>query len=130
MCSSDLSRGHIRTSAPASHFGFSGFSPFALPRVIEIAEAIPFIELTAWDHRKLYDLKGEVIRRGIQSVCNVEMPIFEKRRFQHGAIDNQRFSDFFPMNEADYRQEFLQAFGGRRLETGGNRLTSEDRRRS
>ena len=124
------SRGHIRTSAPASHFGFSGFSPFALPRVIEIAEAIPFIELTDWDHRKLYDLKGEVIRRGIQSVCNVEMPIFEKRRFQHGAIDNQRFSDFFPKNEADYRQEFLQAFGGRRQEAGGNRLMSEDRRRS
>ncbi len=102
------SRGHIRTSAPASHFGFSGFSPFALPRVIEIAEAIPFIELTDWDHRKLYALKGEVIRRGIQAVCNVDMPIFEKRRFQHGAIDQQRFAEFFPENELEYRQEFLR----------------------
>ena len=106
------SRGHIRTSAPASHFGFSGFSPFALPRVIEIAEAIPFIELTDWDHRKLYDLKGEVIRRGIQAVCNVEMPIFEKRRFQHGALDEERFTDVFPKNEADYRQEFLEVYCG------------------
>ncbi len=104
------SRGHIRTSAPASHFGFSGFSPFALPRVIEIAEAIPFIELTNWDHNKLYELKGEIIRRGIQSVCQVDMPIFEKRRFQHGAIDRQGFSELFPMDEADYRFEFLNAY--------------------
>ena len=77
--------------------------------LIGLAEAIPFIELTDWDHRKLYALKGEVIRRGIQAVCNVEMPIFEKRRFQHGAIDQQRFAEFFPKNEADYRQEFLEA---------------------
>ncbi len=104
------SRGHIRTSAPASHFGFSGFSPFALPRVIEIAEAIPFIELTNWDHSKLYELKGEIIRRGIQSVCEVDMPIYEKRRFQHGAIDRHRFSELFPIDEADYRFEFLNAY--------------------
>ncbi len=104
------SRGHIRTSAPASHFNFSGFSPFALPRVIEIAESIPFIELTDWDHRKLYELKGEVIRRGIQSVCNIEMPIFEKRRFQHGAIATQQFSELFPKDEADYRFEFWNSY--------------------
>ena len=104
------SRGHIRTSAPASHFGFSGFSPFALPRVIEISESIPFIELTDWDHRKLYELKGEVIRRGVQSVCNIDMPIFEKRRFQHGAIDMQQFLEMFPKDEADYRFEFLSAY--------------------
>jgi len=104
------SRGHIRTSAPAHHFGFSGFSPFALPRVIEIAEAIPFVELTDWDHRKLYELKGEVIRRGIKAVCNVDMPIFEKRRFQHGAIDKERFAAIFPKDEAEYRFEFLSAY--------------------
>ena len=104
------SRGHIRTSAPAGHFGFAGFSPFALPSVIRIAESIPFIELTGWDHKKLYDLKGEVIRRGIQAVCNVEMPIFEKRRFQHGAIGKERFLELFPKEEADYRFEFLKTY--------------------
>ena len=104
------SRGHIRTSAPASHFGFSGFSPFALPRVIEIAESIPFVKLTDWDHRKLYALKGEVIRRGIRAVCNIDMPIFEKRRFQHGAIGMDRFESIFPKDEADYRSEFLKAY--------------------
>ena len=104
------SRGHIRTSAPASHFGFSGFSPFALPRVIEVAESIPFIELTNWEHRKLYELKGEVIRRGVKTVCNIDMPIFEKRRFQHGAMDQNRFKAVFPKEEADYRFEFLNAY--------------------
>ena len=104
------SRGHIRTSAPAGHFGFSGFSPFALPSVIEVAEAIPFIEITDWDHQKLYQLKGEVIRRGIRAVCNIEMPIFEKRRFQHGAIDNERSLELFPKEEAAYRFEFLKMY--------------------
>lgn len=104
------SRGHIRTSAPAGHFGFSGFSPFALPSVIEVAEAIPFIELTDWDHQKLYQLKGEVIRRGIRAVCNIEMPIFEKRRFQHGAIDSEQSIELFPKEEAAYRFEFLKMY--------------------
>ena len=102
------SRGHIRTSAPAGHFGFAGFSPFALPSVIRIAESIPFIELTDWNHQKLYELKGEVIRRGIKAVCNIEMPIFEKRRFQHGAIGKEGFLELFPKEEADYRTEFLK----------------------
>lgn len=55
------SRGHIRTFAPASTLGFRGFSPYALPNVIEVAEGIPFIDLTNWDHQKLYQLKGAVV---------------------------------------------------------------------
>ena len=35
------SRGHIRTSAPASALRFLGFSPYAIPDVIEVAEGIP-----------------------------------------------------------------------------------------
>jgi len=100
------SRGHIRTSAPASHFGFCGFSPFALPRVIEVAESIPFIELTDWSHQKLYALKGEIVRHGIRAVCGLDMPIFEKRRFQHGAIAQEQFAKLFPSEETDYRNAF------------------------
>ena len=81
-----------------------------MSRVIEIAESIPFIELTEWDHRKLYELKGEVIRRGIKSVCDIDMPVFEKRRFQHGAASREGFSAIFPKDEADYRFEFLNAY--------------------
>ncbi len=102
------SRGHIRTFAPASTLGFEGFSPFALPQVIEVAEGIPFIELTDWDHGKLYALKGEIIRRGVRSVMNFDMPVFEKRRFQHGALDRQSFDQLFPGDEDTYRRAFIE----------------------
>ena len=31
------------------------------------------------------------------------MPVFEKRRFQHGAMSDQEFEDRFPVDEAPYR---------------------------
>lgn len=104
------SRGHVRTSAPARHFGFSGFSPFALPNVIEVAEGIPFIELTEWDHGRLYDLKGEVARRGVEALTGITMPVFEKRRFQHGAVNNTAFDNVFPGEELAYRTAFAEIF--------------------
>ena len=100
------SRGHARTSAPAAAFGFSGFSPFALPQVINVAESIPFIELTQWSHEKLYALKGEIVRAGIKSVTGFDMPIFPKCRFQHGAISGSRFSELFPADEFAYRKAY------------------------
>lgn len=104
------SRGHVRTWAPAKKFGFRGFSPFALPNVIEVAEGIPFIELTDWEHGKLYDLKGEVVRRGIEQVTGLTMPVFEKRRFQHGATQDETFADLFPKDEQAYRDAFRKVF--------------------
>ncbi|MFO0014388.1 MAG: asparagine synthase-related protein [Planctomycetota bacterium] len=104
------SRGHIRTWAPGNRLGFVGFSPLALPSVIEISEGIPFIELTNWDHDRLYDLKGEVVRRGVQRVTGVEMPIYPKRRFQHGAVSETFFAGLFPKEEREYRDEFLSQF--------------------
>jgi asparagine synthase (glutamine-hydrolysing) len=100
------SRGHIRTWAPAANYGFEGFSPFALPSVIEVAEGIPFIELTQWDHRKLYELKGQVVAAGIKHWCGVDMPIFEKCRFQHGSVDQHRVNKLFPADEQSYRDAF------------------------
>jgi asparagine synthase (glutamine-hydrolysing) len=104
------SRGHVRTWAPAATLGFEGFSPFAVPQVIEVAEGIPFIELTDWDHGKLYALKGQVIARGVKSVMGIEMPVFEKRRFQHGAIRRDRFDELFPTAEDDYRRAFIEVW--------------------
>ena len=104
------SRGHVRSFAPASVFGFRGFSPFALPRVIEVAEGIPFIELTDWDHQRLYSLKGEVVARGVRQVTGVEMPIFEKRRFQQGAVTDELFEKLFPAREQDYRDAFTRVW--------------------
>ncbi len=55
--------------------------------MIAVAEAIPFPELTQGSHERLYALKGEVVQRGVRAVLGLEMPIFPKRRFQHGAAD-------------------------------------------
>ncbi|MFN9720271.1 MAG: asparagine synthase-related protein [Planctomycetota bacterium] len=104
------SRGHVRSWAPARSLGFRGFSPFALPNVIEVSEGIPFIELTNWDHGKLYELKGEVVRRGIEQITGHTMPVFEKRRFQRGAAEATTFDSIFPKSELSYRQAFAELY--------------------
>ncbi len=107
------SRGHVRSYAPARAFGFQGFSPYALPSVIDVAERIPFVALTDWDHERLYALKGEIVRRGVEAVTGLAMPVFEKRRFQHGAVDADAFEALFPRHEAAYRKVLDAAFAGR-----------------
>ncbi|MCG8653877.1 MAG: asparagine synthase-related protein [Pirellulales bacterium] len=104
------SRGHVRTSAPATKLGFHGFSPYALPDVIEAAEAIPFVDLTDWDHQKLYALKGQIVAAGIGQITGVEMPVYPKRRFQRGAADRSTFEALFPTSDQDYRDEFARIF--------------------
>jgi asparagine synthase (glutamine-hydrolysing) len=104
------SRGHVRTYAPARRFGFSGFSPYATPNVIEVAEGIPFIALTDWRHDKLYDLKKQVAKSGVKSITGLDMPVFDKRRFQNGVIDRRRFAAIFPADEQAYRRTFDEVF--------------------
>ncbi len=104
------SRGHVRSFAPARICGFRGFSPFALPKIIEVAEGIPFIELTDWRHERLYDLKGQVVRAGVQAVTGLDMPVFPKQRFQRGATTQAQFEQLFPADEASYREEFQRQF--------------------
>ena len=108
--SGGLSRGYMRTYATADTLGFDGFSPYTLENVIEVAEGIPFIDLTNWDHEKLYKLKGEVVARGVKAISGFEMPVFEKRRFQHGATSREAFESHFPGKELDYRKEFLSIY--------------------
>jgi len=104
------SRGHSRTSMPAAKFGFIGFSPYAIPDVIEIAEAVPFATLTDWDHQTLYALKGKIVSAGIRQVTGVDMPVFKKRRFQHGAADQSTFERVFPTDPQTYRDTFTSLF--------------------
>jgi asparagine synthase (glutamine-hydrolysing) len=106
--SGGLSRGYTRTYAPADRFGFAGFSPYTLPDVIEVAEAVPFVQLTDWSHDRLYDLKGEIVARGVEAVTGCKMPVFPKRRFQHGAAGGARgaVDRLFPTRESDYRRAF------------------------
>ncbi len=51
-----------------------------------MAEAIPFAALTQYDVPALYALKGEIVRRGVKAIAGFDMPVFPKRRFQHGAM--------------------------------------------
>jgi asparagine synthase (glutamine-hydrolysing) len=108
--SGGLSRGYMRTFTPADLLGFEGFSPYTLPNVIEISEGIPYIDMTDWDHQKLYDLKGEIVSQGIKAVTGMDMPVFKKRRFQHGAASQKDFNKHFPVREISYRKEFLSNY--------------------
>ena len=108
--SGGLSRGYMRTFAPAEKLGFDGFSPYTLPNVIEVAEGIPFIEMTNWDHEKLYALKGDIVSSGVKSVTGIEMPVFPKRRFQHGASSGVVFKQNFPGKDIEYRKAFLAIY--------------------
>ena len=104
--SGGYSRGCVRSYACAREYGFEGFSPYARPCVIAVAEAIPFADLTNGSHERLYALKGEIVARGIRSVLGLEMPVFPKRRFQHGSVSATQVSTVFPQNEARYRRHF------------------------
>jgi len=104
--SGGYSRGCVRGYACARECGFTDFSPYTRPSVIAVAEAIPFAELTQGSHERLYALKGEVVKRGVRAVLGIDMPVYEKRRFQHGSVSADKISRFFPENEARYRRHF------------------------
>jgi asparagine synthase (glutamine-hydrolysing) len=108
--SGGLSRSYARTYAPARKFGFEGFSPYTRPDVVAVAEAIPFEELTGMDVGKLYSLKGEIARRGIEAVTGMRMPVFPKRRFQHGAVPVDRLREKAADREAEYRKLYLAQY--------------------
>jgi asparagine synthase (glutamine-hydrolysing) len=102
------SRGYARTYAPLAATGFTGLSPFVCPQVIAVAEGIPFIELTDWSHDKLYALKGQVVAAGVKAVTGLDMPVFPKRRFQHGATGNP--GQLFPTRQAEYRRIYQRVY--------------------
>ena len=104
--SGGFSRGCVRGYACARAYDFDTFSPYTRPSVIAVAEAIPFAELTQGSHDRLYALKGDVVSRGIRAVLGIEMPVFPKRRFQHGSVSAEQVAELFPQNEARYRRHF------------------------
>ena len=108
--SGGLSRSYVRTYATARHYGFSGFSPYTMPRVIAVAEAIPFKEITNYEIDRLYALKGDVVARGVEAVTGLKMPVFTKRRFQHGALSEDSLRQRLPFKEAEYRNRFFLLF--------------------
>ncbi len=108
--SGGLSRSYTRTYAPARHYGFEGFSPFTRPTVISVAEGIPFEALSGMQVDKLYSLKGEIVSRGVKAITGLEMPVFPKRRFQHGALPADRLRQRLSAREQEYRNSFLALY--------------------
>lgn len=104
------SRSATRSYAPLRRFGFEGFSPYTRPSVIAAAEAIPFAEIAAGDVAALYALKGDLVARGVKAVTGLTMPVFTKRRFQHGALADGQARRRFPHGEATYRELFMAAY--------------------
>ena len=105
--SGGLSRGTVRTYAPVARYGFEGFSPYTRPSVIAVAEGIPFDALAQGSNEALYALKGDIVARGVRQVLGFEMPVFPKRRFQHGALDPAPGTSRFVGDEEAYRNHFL-----------------------
>ena len=105
------SRSCTRTYAPLRRFGFEGFSPFMSPRLVAVAEAIPFDALTRGDVARLYALKGEVLSRGVLAVTGMRMPAYPKRRFQHGAASPAAVgATLLGPSEAAYRAQWLSQY--------------------
>jgi asparagine synthase (glutamine-hydrolysing) len=105
-----LSRSYVRTYAPAARYGFEGFSPYTRPDVIEVAEGIPFASLTRYDVAALYALKGEIVGRGVKAVTGFDMPVYPKRRFQHGAMPADAMRTRFGHTEHTFRQAFERLY--------------------
>ena len=71
--------------------------------------------MTEHDVEKLYALKGEIVARGVRAITGIEMPVYPKRRFQHGALPAGRANEEFPAQdltarEANYRRQFLALY--------------------
>jgi asparagine synthase (glutamine-hydrolysing) len=111
--SGGLGRGCVRGHAPARRYRFRLVSPYTAPNVIAVAEGIPFDALSTGSHERLYALKGEVLGRGIRQVLGRELPIFEKRRFQHGALQDETFHALFTGETERYRDYFLARYAPR-----------------
>jgi asparagine synthase (glutamine-hydrolysing) len=109
--SGGLSRSYVRTYAPARRYGFAGFSPYTRPGVMEVAEGIPFAALTQYDVPTLYSLKGEIVRRGVKAITGIDMPVFPKRRFQHGAMPADAMHARIGNSEASHRRTFHAIYG-------------------
>jgi asparagine synthase (glutamine-hydrolysing) len=104
------SRSYARTYAPLHRYGFEGLSPFTRPGVIAVAEGVPFAALTGYDVAKLYALKGEIVSRGIRQITGRTMPVFPKRRFQHGSLPAADHRPPSPFTESDYRAHFASLY--------------------
>ena len=123
--SGGLSRAYVRTYAPGQHYGFEAFSPYTVRSVIAHALAIPFEQVLNGSVERLYTLKQDVVRAGVQSVTGIDMPVYPKRRFQDGAGGEGAYRGW-RVSKAWCRQVFLRQWEDRLREAwddNGERLS-------
>lgn len=112
--SGGLSRGYVRTFAPARRYGFQAFSPYTVRSVIAEALALPFETVLGDSVERLYTLKADVVRAGVRAITGITMPTPPKRRFQDGAgADTYRR---WRVSKAWCRQVFLRQWQERMRE--------------
>ena len=75
-----------------------------------MAEAIPFRELAQGSHEALYAIKGEALSRGVKRVTGLTLPVFPKRRFQHGAASEEVARQLFDHPPLRYRRHLLSLY--------------------
>ncbi len=66
--------------------------------------------MTRWNHEELYKLKGEIVSSGIKAITGMDMPVYKKRRFQHGVSDKETFASLFPGKDMKYRKAFQSLY--------------------
>ena len=109
--SGGLSRSYVRTFAPAAKYGFSAFSPCTERKAIAAALAIPFEQVLGGSVERLYTLKSEVVKSGIEMVTGIAMPTSPKRRFQDG-VGGESYRKW-RVSKAWCRQVFLRQWESR-----------------
>jgi len=62
------------------------------------------------DVEKLYALKGDIVARGVKAITGMDMSVFPKRRFQHGAVKVENLRQRVPGRETELRRRFLSQY--------------------
>ena len=57
-----------------------------------------------------YFIKGRIVAAGVKALTRFDMPVFAKRRFQHGAAERSLSAVLFPAQESAYRRAFQEIY--------------------
>ena len=114
--SGGLSRSYTRTYAPAHHFGFAGIQSIHAAQRYRHRRSDSIHRSDRLQRRKTLRAQGRnCLVAESQQLTGLEMPVFPKRRFQHGALAEDALHRALPFREAEYRKQFLSLVSVRHL---------------
>jgi asparagine synthase (glutamine-hydrolysing) len=56
-------------------------------------------------------LKGAVVASGVKQITGFDMPVYPKRRFQHGAVQPDQLKNLLRTSEPAMRRRLQELFG-------------------